>query len=504
MNETHVPEAAQSSRAVRARWAVPAVVAVMVATAFAVPALASAGGADLPDVTPAELLASVVEAEPTPHSGTVVYTARLGLPDLPLTEMADAGPMSLLGGSSTVRVWTDGVDRSRIALLGATSEFSMVRDGLDAWTYSSADNAVVHYAPSAEDAALLEQLLGDGAGQATPTTGDIADPDQLAQTVLTIAEESSTVTMDADTTVAGRAAYQLVVTPTSADTLVERVVLAVDGETSLPLRLQVWSTQDDAAPALEVGYTDIAFGTPDAAVLEFSVPVGATVDEVEVPVPDLGDLAGLSGATLPEGFEGLADLDLSDLQGLDDLDPAKIADLTGLDPAELERIAGLEGPERIAAMQELMAGLDLEGLMAEVGEPEADAAGDVGAGDSAGAAPTEDMRILGDGWGTVIELSGVDVAGHLGAADADAAAATDETLDPDSTPGSATAEDLFAELDQSLAGMHDGADVDLFATLATEVPEGRLITSALLSILVTDDGRVLVGAVPGDVLRGMA
>jgi hypothetical protein len=36
------------------------------------------------------------------------------------------------------------------------------------------------------------------------------------------------------------------------------------------------------------------------------------------------------------------------------------------------------------------------------------------------------------------------------------------------------------------------------------VPEGRLLSSALLGVLVTDDGRVLVGAVPGDALRAAA
>jgi hypothetical protein len=44
----------------------------------------------------------------------------------------------------------------------------------------------------------------------------------------------------------------------------------------------------------------------------------------------------------------------------------------------------------------------------------------------------------------------------------------------------------------------------LFEQLTTEVPEGRLLSSTLLSILMTDDGRVLVGAVPADTLRAMA
>ena len=44
----------------------------------------------------------------------------------------------------------------------------------------------------------------------------------------------------------------------------------------------------------------------------------------------------------------------------------------------------------------------------------------------------------------------------------------------------------------------------LYDTLTTAVPEGRLLQSALLSVLVTDDGRVLVGAVPGATLQALA
>ena len=46
-----------------------------------------------------------------------------------------------------MRVWTDGDERSRVALLGDTSEYSVVQDGAEAWTYSSTDDAVVHYSP---------------------------------------------------------------------------------------------------------------------------------------------------------------------------------------------------------------------------------------------------------------------------------------------------------------------------------------------------------------------
>ena len=91
--------------ALRTPWIAPIAVAGVVAVGLlAQPLLASGEGSDLPDLTAEELVAQVMEAEPQAMSGTVVHTARLGLPDLLFTEATGADPMSLLGGSSTLRV----------------------------------------------------------------------------------------------------------------------------------------------------------------------------------------------------------------------------------------------------------------------------------------------------------------------------------------------------------------------------------------------------------------
>ncbi len=415
------PTPARRTLSPRARWAVPAVAAVAVATAFVAPPLLASADADLPDVTAEQLVAAVAAAEPTPLSGTVVYTARLGLPELPVTEMTGADPLALLGGSSTLRVWTDGTDRSRISLLGSTSEYSVVRDGAQAWTYSSSDDEAVHYALSAADQARYDALAAQlAAGDLPGVAGDLPTPEEAAQAALAEAGTTSTVTLDQESTIAGRGAYQLVVTPTSDATLVDRVVIAVDAETSAPLRVQVWSTSDDSAPSLEVGFTDISFTTPDDAVLAFSAPAGATVKEVEVPLPAAGD----------------------------------VQDHGTRDPAD-------------------------------------------------GTLP-EGVTVSGSGWDSVVELAGVDVAG-LVAADP---AALDSLPGADRAMGSGAAQDLIGEfVPQDDSGTPTGPELDtsaLYDQLTTAVPEGRLLSSTLLSILVTDDGRVLVGAVPADALRAMA
>lgn len=416
----------------RLRWAVPAGVAAAVVAAFTVPSMVASATTDLPDITASELLASVAEAEsvPVPVSGTVVYTARLGLPEVPLSEMQGAGPLDLLGGSSTIRLWSDGKDRSRAALLSSTSEYSVVRDGAEAWTYSSHDDEVVHYTVAPEDLAAYEKLEKAARTRSAPeVAGDLPTPTQAADALLAYAKMSTDVSVGTDAQIAGRDAYELVLTPRGDGSLVERVLVAVDAETRTPLRLQVWSTTDSATPALEVGFTDVTFAAPDDAVFDFTAPAGATTREVEVPLPEPSDDA--MHGPFPDGAL------------LDDLGPG-------------------------------------EGRMGDA---------------------SEGVSVTGFGWETVVELRGVDVDKLL--AGEPASGRTRHEHEP--SLASEGARDLYEEL-MSGAGtkMHDIDVAAILEQVTTEVPEGRLLSSALLSVLVTDDDRVLVGAVPGETLRDLS
>ncbi|MCC2321763.1 LolA family protein [Cellulomonas xiejunii] len=406
---------------IRAAWAVPTAAVVAVAGAFAAPPLlASAGSATLAELTPEQLLTRVLESEPQALSGTVVHTARLGLPDLSMTQVAGADPVSLLSGSTTLRVWSDGGQRSRVSLLGTASEYSVVADGTQAWTYSSSDDEVVHYALSPDDAARAEKMRATARPPA-----DLPTPDELGREALERAQRDATVSVDAATTVAGRDAYQVVVTPRSSTTLVGRIVVAVDARTWSPLRVQVWGSDDAATPALELGFTDVTFAAPDDAVLTFSAPPGASVREIVLPLPDDAALAGLAPSDLPTSLPD--------------------------DPAD--------------------------------------------------APLPEGTRVTGTGWDTVVELSDVDVAA-LVAGDPGAVAGLPQV---DKQLGSAGAQELYEEF--APEGDGPGVDLDtvaLYEQLTTPVEGGRALSSALLSVLVLDDGRVLVGAVPVDALRAAA
>ncbi|MHA6523782.1 LolA family protein [Tessaracoccus sp. G1721] len=395
--------------ALRTPWLAPIAVAGVVAVGLlAQPLLASGEGSNLPDLTAEELVAKVMDAEPQAMSGTVVHTARLGLPDLLFTEATGADPMSLLGGSSTLRLWTDGAERARVSLLGTMSEYSVVADGTDVWTYSSSDDEVVRYTVSDADRARLEAMGEEAREEALAKQAELPTPQEAAAEVLAKVEEHSTVRVDSQVSVAGRDAYQLVITPDTDGTLVDHVVLAVDGETMTPLRVQTWSTQDETAPAVEVSFTDVDFSAPAESVFEFSTPAGATQRDVVVPLP-----------------------------------------------AEGTEMPAHEGEHQM---------------------------------------PT----VIGTGWESVVELTGVDMGALL--------AGTPGSMGglPEDFTGSEEAKDLMEEFKPEHGG---GMDLDtgaLFEELTTEVPEGRLLSSTLLSVLVTDDGRVLVGAVPAETLRAMA
>ena len=81
--ETITPRPRRRTLSRRARWSVPVIAAAAVGVAFvAPPLLANADASGLPTITPEELAAQVAAADQQPLSGTVVYTARLGLPEL--------------------------------------------------------------------------------------------------------------------------------------------------------------------------------------------------------------------------------------------------------------------------------------------------------------------------------------------------------------------------------------------------------------------------------------
>jgi outer membrane lipoprotein-sorting protein len=392
------------------RWFVPATVATLVAGGVAVSSASAGGAPTVPDRTPAQVLASVATSTVTAFSGTVTTRANLGLPSLPASigggqdghgdgtggtgaDDPRAVALRLLTGSTTLRVWLDGPQRQRVQLLDDFAEVAFVHDGRDVWTFDTNRNAGTHVV--LPDEAALEALASARSAHADQSgSGPLAaaTPDALAREVIARLDPTTAVTLDAPQTVAGRAAYTLVVSPRTDATLVERAVLAVDAANGMPLRVQVYA-RGTADPVLESGFSEVDFARPDAGRFAFTPPAGADITTRTVPVPD----GKASDGKAPDG-------------------KAPDAKTTKGSP-------GHAGP---------------------------------GAG----------TRVIGSGWSAVVETGP--------AADSAAAGAS-------------------AMLDQPLVEQ-----------LTTRVDGGRALRTALFSVLLTDDGRLLVGAVPVEALVSAA
>ncbi|MWV49618.1 DUF2092 domain-containing protein [Rathayibacter sp. VKM Ac-2803] len=351
------------------RWTpFAAVPLVVVAAAVALPLSASAAG-DLPEKSASELLAFVAENDVTAFSGEIEQTSDLGLPDLSAlggsTGSDTASPtdslLELATASHQARVFVDAEQGARLQILDRLAERDIVASkGDGVWIYDSAENTATHILPS-----------GDATAEESAPAAEVPTPSSTAEQILASIDPTTSVAVGSDVSVAGRDAYELVLTPREPGTLVGSVTISVDGETGLPLGVAVTAV-GGTAPAFSVAYSSIDFDAPDAAMFSFSAPEGATVTEETAPGHDTS-----------------------------------------------------AAPETAA--------------------PDA-------------SAPTDsDVTTTGTGWATVVELPAGD-AESLGALD----------------------------------------------SVTTAVDGGRVLSSALLSVLVTDDGRVLAGAVPTDALLDAA
>jgi hypothetical protein len=263
----------------RTRWAVTfATASAVVGGTFLVPAVANADP-ELPPTTAEELLADLASAEERPFSGTVVHTADLGLPELPQGGGSTGELSTLLAGSTTLRLWSDGPERSRIAVMGALAETDVVRNGDEGWLWRS-DEGTAYRADLSQLPEEPAEGEDDAAAPGVVGPDGATDPATAARSALAALDPTTEVTLDGTTTVAGRDAYELVLTPRAQESLVGQVRLAVDAETSYPLRAQVIA-RGAGEPAFETGFTSISFTAPDEEVFAFEPPPGTTVEEVD-------------------------------------------------------------------------------------------------------------------------------------------------------------------------------------------------------------------------------
>jgi outer membrane lipoprotein-sorting protein len=229
---------------------------------------------DLPPIAGDELLASTLEALARPFtiSGDVDTHVDLGIPQLPASVSGGSGgglmgAVNAVAGDQAYKLWRsrDGV---RVAHLLAFAEQDVIVDRQDAWFWDSSDMSAIH----------LAGVPGTTLWDASAPAAAVRDADLLllAQRALDAVAPYADVTVDGTARVAGRPAYQLVLTPTSALTLVDRIAFAIDAGTWLPLRFQVFPRGSDGA-AIEAGFTSVSFDPIDTSMFAFTPPPGTTV-----------------------------------------------------------------------------------------------------------------------------------------------------------------------------------------------------------------------------------
>jgi outer membrane lipoprotein-sorting protein len=257
------------------RWGAP-VVAAAAAAAVASGVFTAEANPSLPPKTAGQLLVALQGAQVDGLSGTVVQDSDLGLPELPQVGSGGSGSSSLtslLTGSHTLRVWYAGQDKQRVALLGSLGETDVVRNGTNAWLWSSESNSATHIKVPAGEA---------GRHEADKLPAGVT-PQEAADAALKALDPTTKVSTSSTTSVAGRSAYELVLAPKDTRALVGQVRLAVDSATSVPLRVQVFGKNSGEGPAFSVGFSSISFDVPSAAQFTFNPPPGAKVTEGKLP-----------------------------------------------------------------------------------------------------------------------------------------------------------------------------------------------------------------------------
>lgn len=291
--------------------------------------LVAVAGADdsggLPDITAPELIARMGDQSRAPAalSGDVSWTNELfgELPFMP-DHVAEPAP-SPLTASGSGRFWAqDG--KVRLESQGQGGDQVVVADARagTVWTYSFADDTARLYEWAGDDAGRpAEGGSGDGEpGEPEARPSPSPPTPERVSDFLQATARFMAVEVSGQTVAAGRAAYLLTMTPAATDTALGKVEAAIDGETYVPLRLDVVAKGHDA-PTLSFRFDRVSFDPVDDAVFAFSPPEGATVERETI--ESSGE--GHGGTALRPGQEG---------SGGDEADSASEADGAEGDDAE--------------------------------------------------------------------------------------------------------------------------------------------------------------------------
>jgi hypothetical protein len=276
--------------------------------------LASAAAPILPRQTPAQLLAAMHRVKPpSTMIATVSQSANLGFPALPDIAGMNSSPLSaasLVSGTHTIQIWYSGPGKLRLALPVSFGETDLRVNDTEAWLWESQGQKATRFilspprgiaVPGKPDHAQLPTRVHPKPAKPGQAAGVPMTPMQAAKQFLKMVGPTTRVTVPGTTTVAGRDAYQLAIAPRSDQSLIGRIMIAVDQHTHLPLSLQVFA-RGGSSPAFQIGFTSLSFAAPAESNFMFTPPPGAKVKTVHEPAgPPPGAPTGHRMKVLPGG-----------------------------------------------------------------------------------------------------------------------------------------------------------------------------------------------------------
>ena len=222
----------------------------------------------LPSVTAPELLSKMAQAKDvTAVSGDVAWHNGLFGDLSQVSGMAHLPAQSPLTSSGSGRIWVSDAGL-RVESQGSGGDQVIVVDKASrtAWVYDYAQNSA------------KKVVMTGSAPAETPSPAQSAT--MLTPEMITLYLQRlsavATVEVAGQTKVAGRDTYQLRFTPTATDTALGYVQAAVDGQTMLPLQLEVYA-KGGTTPVIKLGFSSVSYDPIDASTFAFTPPAGAKV-----------------------------------------------------------------------------------------------------------------------------------------------------------------------------------------------------------------------------------
>jgi hypothetical protein len=277
----------------RSKLAIYVALGLVAAVALVVGVVAVAGAgssASLPALSAAELMGKMAgsRGDVQAVSGEISWKNDL-FGDLgSAAQMGQMPAQSPLTSNGSGRLWvSDAGMRVESQGSGGDQVAGVSKATRTAWTYDSATNAVHRWVLTG-DVPANEPMPSPSAAMMTPAA--------IGMYLQRLAPYA-TVDVAGQGTVAGREVYLLRMTPVADDTALGAVQASIDGETMMPLRLEVFAKSGGAA-VLQFGFDSVSYDPIDAALYDLTPPAGAKVTTKQI---DPSQMKGEVGAKAQSG-----------------------------------------------------------------------------------------------------------------------------------------------------------------------------------------------------------